>query len=82
MIYTGDTFILLPFLCSARKFVIFCSKEFTDSFILEIVLSALRIYALSDGKHIVAGLVLALNLVPFATNMVRNSPYDHEILIA
>ncbi|KAI0769541.1 hypothetical protein BC629DRAFT_1292115, partial [Irpex lacteus] len=33
--------------------------------------SALRVYALSDGRHIMAGLVFLSNLVPFAVNMVR-----------
>ncbi len=32
--------------------------------------SALRVYALLDGKYIVAGTVFILNLVPLATNIV------------
>ncbi|KAI0769500.1 hypothetical protein BC629DRAFT_1533270 [Irpex lacteus] len=32
--------------------------------------SSLRVYALLDGKYIMAGIVLLLNLVPFGTNMV------------
>ncbi|KAI0738123.1 hypothetical protein BC629DRAFT_1300472, partial [Irpex lacteus] len=32
--------------------------------------SSLRVYALLDGKYVIAGIVFLLNLVPFATNMV------------
>ncbi|KAI0769555.1 hypothetical protein BC629DRAFT_792037 [Irpex lacteus] len=35
--------------------------------------SAMRVYALSEGRHIVAGLVFLLNLVPFATNLFNMS---------
>ncbi|KAI0769498.1 hypothetical protein BC629DRAFT_1680760 [Irpex lacteus] len=35
------------------------------------VFSALRVYALSDGRYLIAGLVFLLNLVPVATNMVN-----------
>ncbi len=44
--------------------------ELTDSQILDAGFSALRVYALLDGKYIVTALVLLLNVVPFATNIV------------
>lgn len=34
----------------------------------------MRVYALLNGKYLVAGLVLLLNLVPFGTNMVSDGP--------
>ncbi|KAI0769525.1 hypothetical protein BC629DRAFT_1533792 [Irpex lacteus] len=47
--------------------------------------SALRVYALLDGKYLFAGIVLSLNLVPFATNMfviITSSVYeDAEICL-
>ncbi len=41
--------------------------------ILNAGFSALRVYALSDGKYVTTGTVLVLNLVPFATNMVSKT---------
>lgn len=38
--------------------------------------SALRVYALSDTRYIIAGLVFVLNLVPLATNMVCTLPWQ------
>ena len=35
-----------------------------------IVFSALRVYALLDGKKLIAGLVLVLNFVPIGINIV------------
>ncbi len=45
----------------------------TDFGILDAGFSALRIYALLDGKYVIAGIALALNLVPFATNLVSTA---------
>lgn len=34
------------------------------------VFAALRVYALLDGKYVMACIIFLLNLVPFGTNMV------------
>lgn len=45
-------------------------RELADSPNLDAGFSALRVYALLDGKYLVTALVLLLNVVPFATNLV------------
>lgn len=40
--------------------------------------SALRVYALSNGKYLPAGIVLLLNLVPFGTNMVSSTTIEAQ----
>lgn len=47
--------------------------ELTNLQISNAGFSALRVYALLDGKYLIAGIVLLLNLVPFATNMVSTT---------
>ncbi|KAI0086742.1 hypothetical protein BDY19DRAFT_995495 [Irpex rosettiformis] len=45
----------------------------TTQFICLALFSALRVYALLDGKILVPGIVLSLNLVPVATNLLREA---------
>ncbi|KAI0769502.1 hypothetical protein BC629DRAFT_785704 [Irpex lacteus] len=54
-----------------------CKVEIRANNVLQLIrylcfawFSALRVYALSDGRFLMASVVLLLNVVPFATNMV------------
>ena len=49
---------------------IICGPCWPIKFNLRLGFSSLRVHALLDGQMIVAGLVLLLNLVPLATNLV------------
>ncbi|KAI0825867.1 hypothetical protein BC629DRAFT_1451250 [Irpex lacteus] len=56
---------------SSRTYLEFCG-ELTESRILHVGFSALRVYALLDGEYLMTALVLLLNVAPFATNIVSN----------
>lgn len=65
---------LLQYLCIACKlFFIFLTGIYQNNCMTIFYLpgfSALRVYALLNGRYLVACLVFLLNLVPFAINMV------------
>lgn len=73
MVYVDQAVKLMQYPCLACKCYCPTSRVFhqlTDSQILDAGFSALRVYALLDGKYFVTALVLLLNVVPFAANIV------------
>ncbi len=80
-VYINQALRLTQYLCLACE--CFCPTtrvyhELADSRIIDTGFSALRVYALLDGKYIVTALVLLLNVVPFAANIVSTGvSYRH-----
>ena len=69
-----DALGLIKFLCFA------CERRFLHTIFTSLTrpvpgFSALRVYALLDGKKLIAGVVFLLNLVPFVTNLVGHISY-------
>ena len=68
--YIDDALVLIQFLCFA------CERRFFAGTFLPPAgspvpgFSALRVYALLDGKKLISGFIFLPNLVPLVTNLV------------
>ena len=68
--YVGSALTLTQFLCFACEYHFPAHPRRHHSLSRGSGFSALRVYALLDGRKFLAGVVLLLNLVPFALNLV------------
>ena len=68
--YVGSALNLIQFLCFACEYHFPARPRRPHSLSRGSGFSALRVYALLDGRKLLAAIVFLLNLVPFAVNLV------------